>query len=166
MRRDLIAYSIVIVAILACAIHARGETNSLPPLPGGATISMEDVMLAHQAEEDEAYEASLWPSPRVLMEDGRIIKWSKESIEWHITAPYYRVQWRASLTDGEWKTIGYRTGDKLTHGKPEGFYRVTPCKRPTLPPTYPPKRHPDATAARASTNRTSKTWQGFRTVDK
>ena len=127
------------------------------------------IELQRQIKEAAEYAASLRPSPRVLMEDGRIIKWSAEAIEWHIEKPCYRVEWRASLTEGEWKRIGFRTGDTFTHRNPEGYYRVIPCKRPTKPPTLPAKRVPTncppslvKSAPALTTTNYTKRYGGFR----
>jgi len=142
----------ILILLTALIYSAYGETNFVPPMPpySPSPASEEGVLFQAQLDEAEAYAASLRPSPRVLMEDGLIIKWSNEAIEWHVEAPYYRVVWAPSLTNRIWVTVGSRVGGKLTHNKPEGFYRVIPAKRPTLPPTYPASGIPTNSASQVS----------------
>ena len=167
LRNILIAIlsSLIISFLLGLAVY--GQTNELsevnPPTPTealmggvspiphyfpapdsaeGEAIDAEAALLSAYAQ----YKLDIRPSPRVLMSDGRIIKWSPDAIEWHIESPFFRVEWTDELTTNTmWETVGYRTGNKLTHNKADGFYRVIPCKRPTLPPTLPAKCRPSPT---------------------
>ena len=134
----------IILAAWSIVSGSWGATN-LPPMPPHYTpipASDEGMEIQRQIDEAAQYEIDIRPSPRKLFVDGLIVEWNAERISWHIEQPYYRVEWRKSMVDGEWKTIGYRSGNTLVHGYPEGFYRVVTIKRPTLPPTYPPKRNP------------------------
>ena len=142
-----------------------------PPMPGGYDTNDWTQAVSPPSPVDSSgggdlsnalYQASLRPTPRVLMSDGRIIKWTAEAIEWHVEAPYYRVEWREDLTKGEWITIAYRTGNRAAHGTPEGFYRVIPVKRPTLPPTRPASRHPtNSTVMMTTGSVTTGEYNGF-----
>ena len=142
----------LVIAIWSLAICVRGEDPPTPPHWFPTPDSAEGIELQRQIDELETYAASLRPSPRVLMADGQIITRSNEAIEWYVAAPLFEVQWRGSLTEGVWETVGFRSGVKMTHRKPEGFYRVIKIARPSLPPAHPPKRHPNPPPARAAAN--------------
>ena len=151
-----------VIGIWSLAICVRGEDPPTPPHWSPTPDSAEGIELQRQIDELEAYAASLRPSPRVVMSDGRIVTWSNEAIEWHIEAPLFKVEWRESLALGEWEMVGFRSGNKLTHRKPEGFYRVIKIARPTHPPTHPPKRHPNPPAQKGGENvNTNRAGGGF-----
>lgn len=130
--------SAILLFDLGLLVWANGD---FPPVPGEGAVNTNAPSVV-AIDSNAVYQASLQPSPRVLMSDGQIVTWTVDAIEWHIEAPYYKVQWRADLVKGEWITVAYRTGNRAAHGSPEGFYRVIPIKRPTPPPTHPPQRHP------------------------
>lgn len=152
-----------VIGIWSLAICVRASTNEPPMPPWSPTPdSVEGVELQRQIDELTEYAASLRPSPRVVMSDGRIITWSNEAVEWHVEAPLFKVEWRESLTIGEWETVGFRSGDKLTHNNAAGFYRVIKIVRPVSPPTHPPKRHPNPPQAGSPENTsTNTTYGGF-----
>lgn len=130
-------YAILLIDIaLLCWAHA-GE---LPPLPPhdptpAQLVALGDIPAAIVVDPTK-------PTERKEVKAGQIIRWDAVSIEWEELKPLYRVQWKENLTEGEWKTVGIRSGDTLTHGNAAGFYRVVIISRPTPPPTYPPKQTP------------------------
>ena len=151
-------YAILILDILLLG-WAFGDTNSTqaisPPLPV-STMSGGGIRLPVAVDSNALYQASLRPTPRVLMSDGLITNFTASVLEWYVEPPYFRVVWKRSLTN-EWKTIGTRIGGKYSGDlmvDDQGFYDVIPSKRPTLPPTYPPKRFPTNSVAMTGT----RTW--------
>lgn len=161
------------ILIACCLCLGVQATTNEPPMPVSSAVEMppwsptpdsvEGIELQRQIDELEVYAESLRPSPRVLMSDGRIITWSNEAIEWHIEVPLFKVEWREHLIGGEWGPVGFRSGNKLSHRKAEGFYRVTRIARPTLPPEHPPKRRPNPPPARTDANTAmNRNYGGFR----
>ena len=131
-------------AILAMDIGLLVWADGLPPTPSAENVSTNAPPVV-AVDSNAVYQASLRPTPRVLHEDGQIVTWTLEAIEWHIAAPYYKVEWCSDLVEHDWHIIGFRRGMKFSHNRPDGFYRVTRINEPTKPPTHPAQRHPTNT---------------------
>ena len=132
-----ILYAILILD-LGLLVWANGD---FPPLPTAENINTNPPPVV-RVDSNAVYQASLRPTPRVIHEDGQIVVWTPEAIEWHIEAPYYKVEWCSDLVKGDWRIIGFRRSEKFSHNRPDGFYRVTRIHEPTKPPTHPARQTP------------------------